>query len=489
MKKHITAYLPALISAFLLTLSSPGFDLWYLAYFALVPVVYAGYKHPAPFRLFTLFGFLYFFYNLRWIETSVSFFGGAPSFVGYCAAAAFALFLSLFWGIFGWLLGRRNGETLLLSCIWVCLEVVKGSILTGFPWLNLAHTQHTFTPAIQIAELGGEHLVSLVIIYFNISLARFAKDRNKHSLTPAVVLLCAVFVYGFIAEARKYDHNTLNTRIIQPAYSQSEKWNTDSRDSIFLSVSDMIRNSEYEKYDLLILPETVYPAFMTEDLSGYALMSHVSKTTPVMAGGIRFQDSQGERKYFNSVFMFNGGKAEIYDKRHLVPFGEYFPLGGIFKPIDYYFFKGAEDFSVGSEASVFTSAKVNPAPLVCYESAYSRLVTPQIEKGADIITVVTNDSWFGMTQGPAQHLATDVFRAVESRRSVVRAAQTGISACIDPKGRVTDSLPLGKKGYMDCNLELLTVKTVFTSAGYGWLVVFLATVYLWDRRKKRRNNN
>ncbi|WP_295225772.1 apolipoprotein N-acyltransferase [Seleniivibrio sp.] len=489
MKEKLIPYLSALLSAFLLTLASPGIDLWFLAYFALVPVILAASNNKRPWLIFFTFAFLYYCYNLRWVETSVSHFGGAPAIVGMLLVAVFAAVLALFWALFGFIYKRRPSANILAATAIVALEIVRANLFTGFPWLYLGHTQTSFAPAVQAADLGGEFLISLVVAYFNLALASFIRDRNRNSFAIASVVVVAVFSYGFLAEHREYNHEILKTRIIQPAYSQNDKWNMDKELEVILQVSELIRNSSPQNYDLLMLPESVYPNMMDKDFTGYRLMSIVSEVTPVLAGVIRNDGKVKDRKYYNSVYLFDGKNVQTYDKRHLVPFGEYFPLGTLFKPIDYYFFKGAEDFSAGTTPVVFDHEKIKAAPLVCYESAYSGLVRPQIEAGANMIAVVTNDSWFGDTQGPYQHMATDIMRAVEYRRSVVRAAQTGVSACIDPDGTIQAEFGLNKAGYLDCDVKTVTARSIFSVTGYLWLVLLIMGIYIYERRGRFINKH
>lgn len=484
MKKLLIPYLLAAVSAFLLTLASPGIDLWFLAYFALVPVLIGASGNRRPWLVFFTFAFLYYSYNLRWVETSVSYFGGAPSVVGYLLVGVFSAVLALFWAGFGWIYARRPSASILAATVIVALEVLRANVFTGFPWLYLGHTQTSFLPAFQAADLGGEYLITLVVAYFNLALAAFVRDRNTNSISIAFVLVVAVFSYGFLAKGREYNHEILKTRIIQPAYKQTDKWNKDKEAEVILQVSEMIRNSAPQNYDLLVLPESVYPNMMNRDFAGYRLMSIVSEITPVLAGVIRNNGKVEDREYFNSVYLFDGKDVQTYDKRKLVPFGEYFPMGSLFKPIDYYFFKGAEDFSAGREPTVFSHEKIKAAPMVCYESAYSNLVRPQIEAGANMIAVVTNDSWFGDTQGPYQHMAVDIMRAVEYRRSVVRAAQTGVSACIDPDGTIQAELGLNKAGYLDCEVKTVTAKSIFSVTGYLWLVLLIAGIFIYERRQR-----
>ena len=323
--------------------------------------------------------------------------------------------LGLFWGLFGYLYKKKHKAGFLMAGVIVALEVARSTLLTGFPMLNISHTQYTFLPAIQIAEVTGSYGISLIIAYMNLSIASLIMNKNKQSILFALLITAASFIYGFSVQGRTYAGNDIKVSIIQPAYSQADKWIPEKKYDIMADVNGMLRAIDLEKQDMVILPETVYPAFLNPSFAGYQMLSVAGEKVPVIAGGIRFIENDNKRTYKNSVFMFNGENVSVYDKRHLVPFGEYFPFKNIFKPIDYYFFKGAEDFTPGEGASVFVNDKFTAAPMICYESMYSDLVRDQVMLGADIVTVVTNDSWFGDTKGPYQHLATDVLRAVEFR--------------------------------------------------------------------------
>jgi len=472
-----------IVSAIILTSASPGYDLWFFAYFALIPLMVGISKVKKPAISGFIFGFSYYLINMQWVITAVSDFGDAPYFAGVILCLIFTIGLGLFWGLFGWVAGKKGGANLLLAGVIVTLEVIKANFFTGFPWLNLSHTQATFLPAIQIAEVAGEFSISLIIAYVNISLASIVLKRGFHSFLLAMVMLVASFSYGFLVKNRDYAGETIRTRIIQPAYSQKDKWDPDKKFEIIIDINQLVRGSEPEKFDLLVLPETVYPDFMNEDFSGHALLEVYGEKIPIITGGIRHKTTDDKRYYYNSVLMFDGNKKMTYDKRHLVPFGEYFPLAGFFKPIDYYFFKDAEDFTAGKEHTVFDRGRYKPAPMICYESAYSELVREQVLKGADILTVVTNDSWFGETNGRYQHLATDIMRAVEFRKGVVRAAQSGISACISPSGEVTASKGLNEKGYLDCEARSHRGLTIFATGGYGWLAIFLFVSWFVSRRR------
>jgi len=484
MKNFALLLFAAVTSAFLMTAASPGYNLWFLAYFALVPMLVAIPLTGKGFLTSWLYGTFYFAINLRWIINALSEFGGSPVIVGIIATIAFSMFLGIFWGIFGWVYRKKAGANFLMAGVVVALEVARSTILTGFPMLNLSHTQYNFLPAIQIAEVAGSYGISLIIAYMNLSIASLITSKNKQSILFALLIAAASFTYGFSVQNRQYAGNELSVDIIQPAYSQAEKWIPEKKYDLMAVVNGLLREVDHDTTDLILLPETVYPAFLNDGFAGYHMLTISGEKTPTIAGGIRFTEKDGKRTYNNSVFMFNKSTLTLYDKLHLVPFGEYFPFKSLFKPIDYYFFKGAEDFTPGKETSVFVSDKFTAAPLICYESMYSYLLRDQVMLGADIATVVTNDSWFGNTMGPYQHLATDVIRAVEFRKPVLRAAQSGISACISPSGRITDKLATGVKGHLRCDVTTHKGLTLFATGGYGWLALFLLASWYFSRRKE-----
>jgi apolipoprotein N-acyltransferase len=486
MKNILISAALAVCSALLLTLASPGYGLWFLAYIALVPMLMAVRLSRLGFLTGWFFGFAYYLANIYWIITAVSVLGEAPLAAGIVSFVVFSAFLGLFWGVFGWLYGRKKEAALLCAGIIVALEVAKSTMLTGFPMLNLAHTQYSFPAAIQTAEITGEFGISFIIAYVNTAFAALIADKNRRQAMLAFLVLGASFTYGYMLSDREYAGEPLRARIIQPAYPQAEKWMPEKKYDIMAVVNQMVRETDAENFDLLVLPETVYPAFMDDSFAGYHMLDLFGEKLPVMAGGIRRISGDSGNIYKNSILLFDRGEVQLYDKLHLVPFGEYFPFKTFFKPINYYFFNDAEDYTPGDAPVVFARDKFTAAPMICYESMYSSLVRTQVMMGADVLTLVTNDSWFGDSKGPYQHLAADVLRAVEFRKPVIRAAQSGISACIAPTGEIISELGLGIKGTVDCRLTTHKGLTVFATGGYGWLALLLIASWFASRKKVRK---
>jgi apolipoprotein N-acyltransferase len=205
-------------------------------------------------------------------------------------------------------------------------------------------------------------------------------------------------------------------------------------------------------------------------------MTNLTYKKPLIFGNIRDDNINGKYKFYNSAFYINNGKIEFYDKIHLVPFGEYFPLQNIFKPVKYYFFGDSDAFSRGSIIKNFTYKDISISPLICYEGAFVDLVQEAVKKNNDVFVILTNDSWFGNSIGRYQHLAISVIRAVETGKFVIRAAQSGISACIGPDGKIDNFLDIDKSDIIECNLRIQKRTTVFNTVQYLWIFLSLIII-------------
>jgi apolipoprotein N-acyltransferase len=236
----------------------------------------------------------------------------------------------------------------------------------------------------------------------------------------------------------------------------------------------LIEKALKETTDLLVLPEAVFPVFLElyKDLYDYLL--NVSYKKPLLFGNIRMDFINN--KYFNSIFYINNGNIDLYDKIHLVPFGEYFPLQKLFKPVKYYFFGDSDAFSRGTLIHAFQLKKIIFAALICYEGAYTGLVQQFMKKQPDFIAINTNDSWFGNSIGRFQHLAIATLRASETSTFIVRAAQSGISACIGPDGKLLNYLDVNEEGIFNCTISKAKFNSIFNKLQYSWLVVLILAI-------------
>jgi apolipoprotein N-acyltransferase len=429
-----------------------------------------------------IYGFIYYLLNLNWIVNAVNFYGNVPSFIGYMVFVFFISYLSIYFAIFGYICKKKD-DIILLSFVFVGLEIAKSYLFTGFPWLNLGLTQYSQSIPLQWASVVGEFGISFFIIIINFLFYHSTKKNKKHIIASILTLI--LFYGGGYTLKNIYKNNmvsNLNIDIVQTNYKQRYKWRPDKKNELIKKVVKLFDKSILSKSQLTVLPEAAFPTFIEEEKSLFAYLRDLSKIKPILVGSLRYE---GKNKYFNSAYFINNGDFYVYDKRHLVPFGEYFPLGNLLKPISYYFFGTADDFKKGKEQKVFKiNNDIKISPLICYESAYSDLVPYSHGKISDIIILLTNDSWFGKTKGKEQHLALSVLRAVEYRRSFVRAAQSGISACIDSNGKIIKKIPEGE-GILNCNIQIHSEKATFY-AKYQYFWILLVILFIIYRQIKKR---
>jgi apolipoprotein N-acyltransferase len=468
---HAAALLFA--SVMLLTLASPGFGRGFLAWFALVPLFILGEKrYIRPFWAGLLFGEFYYFFGISWLSFPLTDIGSAPLFVSWIVTAVFAAYLGLYYGLSMWVFARTRGSLLFVPVVFACGEYFRGVFLTGFPWLTLGQTQYLYPDVLTVTSLIGEYGLSFLIIAGNLLVYHGVRSK-KHAMfaggifLPVVLYLAGSFMPEPVAEG------AVKVRMVQTGVAQEEKWDENKKEQIISNVQQMVLDSGFKDYDLLVLPETAYPVMVQDDALIDLTLSTVGEDTPVLIGVMRREEQEDKRRYYNSAALYAGTGSAVYDKVHLVPFGEYFPLGRVFKSVDEYFFGGAQDYSKGDTFSVFDLDKMKIAPMICYEGAFYKQLMAQTAAGANMVAIISNDSWFGFSHGRYQHLAVDVMRASEFGRWIARCTQSGISAFIDQKGRIKSVMGVGEKGYLDHEMNLLTKRTFFSLYGYTWLGVLL----------------
>lgn len=471
--KHI---LLPILSALLLIFASPGALSGYIVFFALVPLIISARQSGNKELVITIiiFSLSYYLINLHWITIAVSHFGNAPLFVGYLVLVLFILYLTVYWVIFLYFF-RSGYGVILLSLLFVILEIVRGRLFTGFPWLNLGSFVYDIPFFKLNASLIGEQGLSFLIILSNLLIYKFIHLKHLKYLGAFIALIFISFGSGYILQLTANPPEKFTSfTIIQPSYKQENKWNPEKKKTITNNVLSMLEENMDTESDIIVLPESVFPAFVENEQDLYGKIQKLSEEKPLIFGSIRLNREKGKNlKLFNSVYYVNDNKTKIYDKIHLVPFGEYFPFKTIFKPINYYFFGDAEDFSAGDSVSIFMHDGTKMAPLLCYEGAYTNLVNRVTKNDADILVLLTNDSWFGKSLGRFQHLAIDAIRSIEYGRPIVRAAQSGISGCITPQGNIKAGTSIDEKTAVSCSVSSESSPTLFAKLGYSWMLVFI----------------
>jgi apolipoprotein N-acyltransferase len=505
MKKRDT--LLSLLSGILLILSFPNFDLEYLAWFALVPLFYSidgkGLFHA--FTLGFLTGFVSFLGILYWIIVAIHTYGNVPLILSGLILLLLVMYLSLFIGVFTFLtrfiqIGSGLRTILLTPIIWVSLEYLRSFLLTGFPWANIGYSQYLNLPFIQMADITGAYGASFVIILFNATLFWVLQQWPKKTFPFKEVTIIALILLGFLiygyGKMRAVDRQMiqrppLKIGLVQGNIDQSIKWD-ESFQKETLKIYERLSFKVAEgKPDLIIWPETATPFFFQEASEYQPLILDIPERTKafVLFGSPSYKIEKGKVNHYNSAYLASPAKELVgrYDKIHLVPFGEYVPLSNLL------FFigslgEGIGNFKPGEEIFNFSIPQGKFGVLICFEIIFPDLCRRFVKRGADFLVTITNDAWFGRTSAPYQHLSIATFRAIENRVFIARAANTGISGFIDPKGKIVEQGGIFTEEAMNRTIRLSKEKTFYTLYGdvFAWICSGLSLLLLGDTFIQKR---
>jgi apolipoprotein N-acyltransferase len=509
------AIVSALLTSLLLFAAAPGqWALPPLAFMALVPLLLAsdGLSPRAGFRLGLLSGLAYHLGLIYWIIIALGRYGGLPLWVTIPALVGLALYMALYLATFialcRWL-AKRWPLVWTAPLLWVSLDHLRGLLFTGFPWLDLGYSQHHAPLINQVADLAGHHGITFLVVMANALIADLVAHRYRpappvgqpdHTLPgqmPGVVnrllpLLLLVAAVGYSlwrfqqVEQKITSAPTMAIGLIQGNIDQSEKWLPALQERTverYLTLSDQAAKAE--PLDLLIWPETALPFFPESHPLFQRLTDWIAAAPDhtLLTGAPHFEtDAASDAiSYFNSAFLIaptreaQGVSLQRYDKEHLVPFGEYIPLQR-FLPAAMPLVQTMGNFSPGHDASPLVSNRARMGILLCFESIFPELARVRTRHGANLLVNLTNDAWYGRSSAPFQQVPMVVLRAIENRRSLARAANTGISCLIDPLGRVLQATPIFETVTTSGRLPLLAEHSFYTC--YGFLFPHLCLLLL-----------
>jgi len=490
------------LSGLVLSCSFPRPDFASLAWFAFVPLFLV--MHKRPFRSGFAAGIGFYAPVLYWLNIVMTTYGKMHPVFSVVAYLLLVGYLALFFGACTWAacrLNERLGMSTLvtLPVLWVALEFLRSFLFSGFPWAGLGYSQQSHPALIQSAELCGVYGLSFLIVLVNAALALVVHAAAKRSTIPfpwmgilaAAILFVANLAYGYfrLGDDLEGRERKLAVALIQGNIDQSAKWepaNQERTVSIYRDLS--LAAAKAAPLDLLVWPESATPFYFQDagPLGGAVVDTARSAGTWLLFGSPAYEFVNRRPRYLNSAFLLSG-KGEVLgrsDKVHLVPFGEYVPLGKYLPFIDK-LVVGIGDFSPGT---------VSPLPmngseigvLVCYEAIFPELAREWVRQGSDLLVNITNDAWFGRSSAPYQHLAMTRFRAIENRIWIARAANTGISAIIAPSGRIVAQSPIFQTLYLRGEVGLGAIPTFYTRFGDVFPVLFLFLGIVWLIRTRRR---
>lgn len=446
------------------------------AWIALVPLLVAAARAQPRQALAWgwLFGLVFFLVLLRWLNFTFRVYSAIPWAITWLPTALLAAYCGLFIGGVAWAvswIGARLSLGAALAAapfLWVGAEWLRGHLFGGFPWGSLGYSQYRQLAVLQLAELGGVHLVSLVLVAVNAALAGLVLLAWRQALAGAAfaaALVAGTLVFGTARLDGAAPPGEVRVTLLQPSIEQPLKWNPAYREQTLGTYFGLMRRVPAARPDLVVWPETALPTMLREDPAVLAGLRALAEElgAPLVVGSLdQAPETRGLR---NTAFLVSGRGIEgRYDKIRLVPFGEFIPLSGVIGFVkDWAQF--VAELEAGSRLGVFPGPPAAFGVVICYEGIFPDLVRGLVEGGARLVVNMTNDAWFGRTDGPEQHLAMYPFRAVEHRVAVVRAANTGVSAVIAPSGRIARRMDLFERGTLTEAVPLRSGTTLYGRLG------------------------
>ena len=506
------------VSGLLLALSFPLSETFiglpWLAWVALVPLGLAI-RHTGPGRALVtgwLAGLTAALAILVWVVIVMQTYGGLPLVISLLLLLLLAAYVGLYVGLFAagwrWMEGRRPAWAWAFAPpLWVALEWLRGHLLSGFPWALLGYSQFRELPLIQIADVTSVYGVSFLLVTSNIAIVHvidgFLPGRPASSrpgvlvrlLPPVVALLLIAGAAGYgwwrmgVVDASVTP--ALRVGLVQGNISQEIKWDPAMRRITLDRYERLTRDAAARGAELIVWPEASAP-FDFDDEPDYqlairslAVETHRSLLfgSPAIAHGYRVP------ALLNSAYLLNpdGTTQARYDKMHLVPFGEYVPLGPLLGFVNK-LVSGIGDFIPGEGPVPMIVKNYQLGVAICFEIIFPELVRLEARDGARIIATITNDAWFGRSAAPLQHFSMAVFRAIENRTPVIRAANTGISGFIDANGRIGLTSHLFVEAVLLDTIQVSSLRTLYTRGGDIFAIgcgILVAVLMFIARRQTR----
>lgn len=435
-------------------------------------------------------------FGIFWIRISLNEFGNMPPLVAHLLTLVFVLAMALYYGLAGALVRALcgagpgavprdpppggtglAGPLLILPGVWVLLEWLRGWLFTGFPWLALGYSQID-APLGGWAPVAGVYGVSLAValsgglLWLVVRAPGGLAGRERWLALGGLAVLWAAGAGLRQVDWTRPAGAPLRASVIQANIQPSMKWDPEALLPILQAHLELTKE-RLGKSDLIVWPETAVPAFLDEIRAG--LIDPMTRTAreegTAIVLGIPYREPDTGR-YYNGLLSI-GTTEDLYAKRHLVPFGEFLPFKAWLGPLVEMFEVPMSNFSRGEPgASVLRVNGVQVGASICYEDAFPEEVIQALPAAAYLINV-SNDAWFGDSLAPYQHLEIARMRALEAGRPLVRATNTGVSAVIDHRGAVLDSLPLFSRAGLTVEIQPRAGATPFVLAG-NWLALGLA---------------
>ncbi|MCW5211751.1 apolipoprotein N-acyltransferase [Desulfobulbus sp. TB] len=506
---------------------------WPLLFVALLPLLSTLGRLSARQSILTGIVCGMFFYTglLYWISPVLQRYGGLHPVVTITALFALVAYMTTYLCLFCCLgnyililLCRSKGKSaalLLLAAptLWVGLDFIRGTLFTGMPWMDLGYALYRQPFLIQAADLGGHHFITFAVVLINALFFYFlsrvrtadAAASGYHFVPPVVVFLLLACLGGYSTVryqqivSKVATADTALISAVQGNIQQNVKWVPSHKEKTvdqYLLLSRQAITGKTEKPDLLVWPETALPFYPAREPLMNKVDDFVWENDILLLTGSPFftitPTQEQPLAYYNSALLLDrtGSIAARYNKQHLVPFGEYVPLRNylwFLKPL----VEIVGNFTAGDSSQPLDGETIQAGVLICFESLFPDIARKEVAEGANLLANLTNDAWYGRSVAPDHSWAMTVFRSVENRRSLVRAANTGISGFVSPTGEILQETELFEAKAISARIPLLTLHSVFARGGYHFDIIclFLALILLYlsackqQKNKKRRQGS
>lgn len=508
--------LATLSSVLLLYIALPGGGgFWPLLGIAVVPflfVIIKGSRRQA--LVWTLFfGLVHFLVQLYWIVFVIGHYGGLPLYLSIPALLLLCVYLTLYLLLFTLIIrGMTAHFSLLFSvwlipAIWVSGDYLRSFVLSGFPWMDLGYGLTDVTLIAQSADIWGHCGVTFLVVLVNAAIAflLFAghkKKQRRNMVLTVISLMLFVGTYSFWRanglESEIAEADFFNVGVVQGNIDQGQKWNPSLQGATvatYLKQSGLLMDSA-ERPDLLLWPETALPFYPQNHPLLLPIARFLQSQQVMLLTGSPWYDedslTSGKLRLYNASLLFDsqGVIVQKTAKSHLVPFGEYVPYKK-YLPFIAPLVEGVGDFIPGKVADPPPCKNAKIGVLICFESIFPDISRQWVKSGANLLVNITNDAWYGKSSAPHQTLVMTRMRAIETRRSIVRSANTGFSTFINPLGRMDELSPLFEKWQAGKRVALMEEQTFFVRGGFVFpqlcliVSVIVSILLVWKRRVKK----
>ena len=491
----------AILSGFLFAFAFPNVAIGWLIFLAPIPLLLAIVRAPRA-QEAVLYGWvsqtIAWLVMVPWVIRVMSHYGGLPYITGVLIYLAMCALLGLYGAAFAWIVyriapGAHFGKWLLVPVAWSAVEYARTFLLSGFPWNLVAASIVDYTPLIQIDRFAGPYALPMLIFLPATLISWLLSGAPRPSaartvVIAAVIIICFVWwVTGYAASkmiARPPEHVS-QAALLQPNISQEMRWDEGSLTQIFARMMDMTATAIDHGAKTVIWPESTVPLSYSRTDFYRDAIERISRdrAVDIILGSVA-EDLEDSSKIWNAAFLVSNGKTiGHYDKMRLVPFGEYVPLRKMLF-FAHKLVRAVGDFQFGTKPAPLQGA-IRYGLAICYE-----IVFPQTRRvvvdGAEVLVTITNDAWYDGTSAPRQHLNQARLRAIETDRYLLRAATTGISALVDPAGRVLQELPMNRQGIIDARFEIRHTTTPYVRFGdwFAWAACIITAVATVAGRRK-----